>query len=72
MDVTLADTDLTPALRDALSRAAAEVDAVRVLSVEGGYRLVVQGRVPVYDRRPSGVAGLGTMKHLGRDLPDLD
>ena len=72
MDVTLADTDLTPALRDALSRAAAGADAVRVLSVEGGYRLVVQGRVPVCDRRPSGAPGLGTMEHLGRDLPDLD
>ncbi len=68
----LADTDLTPALRDALGRVAAGVDAVRVLSVEGGYRLVVQGRIPAYDRPPSGAPGLGTMEHLGRDLPDLD
>lgn len=72
MDVTLADADLTPALRDALSRAAAEADTVRVLSVEGGYRLILEGRVPVCDRRPSGIAGLGTMEHLGRDLPNLD
>lgn len=72
MDVMLADTDLTPALRDALDRAAAEAETVRVVSVQGGYRIVIQGGEPVGDRRPRGPANLGAMQHLGRDLPDLD
>ena len=72
MDVTLADTDLTPALRDALDRAAANARTVRVRSVQGGYRLVAQGQDPAGDQRPRGPARLGTMQHLGRDLPDLD
>jgi hypothetical protein len=71
MDVTLADADLTPALRDALDRAAG-ADTVRVLSVQGGYRLVVQGRDLVGDHRPRGPVRLGSMARLGRGLPDLD
>lgn len=72
MDVTIADTDLTPALREALDRAAAEAETVRVLSMQGGYLLAVQGREALGDRRPHGPARLGTMLHLGRDLADLD
>ena len=68
MDVMLADTDLTPALRHAVDRAAAEAETVRVVSVQGGYRIVIQGG----DRCPHGPARLGAMRHLGRDLPDLD
>lgn len=72
MDITLADMDLTPALRDALDRAAAGAETVRVVSVQGGYRIINHGGEPVGDRRPRGPARLGDMQHLGRDLPDLD
>ena len=73
MDVTLANADLTPVLRDALNRAAAGAKIVRVLSVQGGYRLVAQDAVPVVvDQPPHRPARLGTMQSLGRDLPDLD
>lgn len=72
MDITLVDMDLTPALRDALDRAAAGAETMRVVSVQGGYRIVNHGGEPVGDRRPCGSARLGDMRHLGRDLPDLD
>ena len=72
MDVTPADASFSPALRDALDRAAAGTSAVRVASAHGDYRLVTQELVPTGDRRPSGPARLGTMAHLGRDLSDLD
>lgn len=72
MDVVVADVDLQPELRDALDRAAAGAETVRVLSVQGGYRLVIQDKASVGDWRPRGPARLGTMQVLGRELPDLD
>lgn len=72
MDVMLADQDLTPALRQVLDRAVAEAEAVRVVPVQGGYRLVALGMEPARDRSARGPIRLGLERDLGRTLGDLE
>lgn len=68
----LADQDLTPALRQVLDRAVADAEAVRVVPVQGGYRLVALGMEPVGDRYARGPIRLGLKMELGRTLGDLE